>query len=101
MTSPVTIGERVLIGPNVQLYAATHPTSPEVRNGKYGPEASKAIVIEDDCWIGGSVIVLAGVTIGRGSTVGAGSVVTKNVAPRTVGPKTRVGGVLAESAFLL
>lgn len=48
--SPVTIGDRVLVGPNVQFYAATHPLSPEERNGCEGREYSKPIVVEDDCW---------------------------------------------------
>jgi carbonic anhydrase/acetyltransferase-like protein (isoleucine patch superfamily) len=50
---------------------------PAVRRGVKGPEAGKEIHIEDDVWIGGSALILAGVRIGRGSTVGAGSVVTK------------------------
>lgn len=50
---------------------------PEVRQGLNGPEAGKEIHVEDDVWIGGSALILAGVRIGRGSTVGAGSVVTK------------------------
>ncbi|KAF5862213.1 hypothetical protein ETB97_011918 [Aspergillus alliaceus] len=80
-TCLVTIGERTLFGPNVSLYGATHPMDPAVRRGLEGPEAGKEIHIEDDVWIGGSVIILAGVRIGRGSTVGAGSVVTKDVPP--------------------
>ncbi|KAL4785455.1 acetyltransferase, CysE/LacA/LpxA/NodL family [Aspergillus varians] len=76
-TCAITIGERVLFGPHVRIYGATHPMDPAVRRGLEGPEAGREIHIEDDVWIGGSVIVLAGVRIGRGSTVGAGSVVTK------------------------
>lgn len=76
-TCLITIGERVLFGPNVCLYGATHPMDPAVRQGLKGPECGKEVHIEDDVWIGGSVIVLAGVRIGKGSTVGAGSVVTK------------------------
>lgn len=83
-TCHVTIGSRVLFGPNVSLFTATHPVDPAIRMGLDGPEAGKEIHIGDDCWIGGSVIVLAGVTIGRGCTVGAGSVVTKDVEPFTV-----------------
>lgn len=49
--------------------------------GTTGPELGKSIVIEEDCWLGGNVIVLPGVTIGRGCTIGAGSVVTKNIPP--------------------
>ncbi|EEH39181.2 acetyltransferase [Paracoccidioides lutzii Pb01] len=80
-TCLVSIGERVLIGPNVCIYGATHPLDPAVRNGIEGPEAGKEVHIGDDVWIGGSAIILAGVRVGRGSTVGAGSVVTKDVPP--------------------
>ena len=83
-TCILTIGARTLIGPNVSLYTASHPLDPEVRNGTAGPEDGKDITIEEDCWICGNAIVLAGVRIGRGSTVGAGSVVTKSVPPYTV-----------------
>lgn len=76
-TCLVTVGERVLFGPNVCIYGANHPLDPAVRQGLRGPEAGKEVHIEDDVWIGGSVLVLAGVRIGRGSTVGAGSVVTR------------------------
>lgn len=76
-TCLVTIGERVLFGPNVSIYGATHPMDPTVRLGLKGPEAGKEVHIEDDVWIGGNVLVLAGVRIGKGCTIGAGSVVTK------------------------
>lgn len=73
-----------MFGPNVQIYTAEHPLKPEDRNGLKGHEWSRPIVIGDDCWIGGSAILLPGITIGSGSTVGAGSVVTKDVPPRSV-----------------
>ncbi|KAE8404802.1 trimeric LpxA-like protein [Aspergillus pseudonomiae] len=53
-TCLVTIGERVLFGPNVSIYGATHPMDPAVRRGLEGPEAGKEVHIEDDVWIGGS-----------------------------------------------
>ncbi|KAL4898088.1 trimeric LpxA-like protein [Aspergillus ambiguus] len=80
-TCLITIGERVLFGPNICIYGATHPLDPAVRRGLEGPEAGKEVHIEDDVWVGGSAIILAGVRIGRGSTVGSGSVVTKDVPP--------------------
>ncbi|KHN99670.1 protein PFS2 [Metarhizium album ARSEF 1941] len=80
-TCPITVGDRTMFGPNVSLYSGKHPLEPEIRNGIKGPESGAPITIGEDCWIGGSAIILAGVTIGRGSTVGAGSVVTKNVPP--------------------
>ena len=76
-TCRVSIGARTLLASNVSLFSGTHPLDPEVRNGTKGPETGKEIVIEEDCWLGGNVTVLPGVRIGRGSTVGAGSVVTK------------------------
>ncbi|GAB7364354.1 hypothetical protein MBLNU230_g4897t1 [Neophaeotheca triangularis] len=83
-TCKVRIGSRTLIGPNVSLYAGTHPLDPEVRNGTQGPEGGGEIDVGQDVWICGSVCVCPGVKIGDGATVGAGSVVTKDVAPYTV-----------------
>ncbi len=80
--APITIGDHVQIGPNVQLLTATHPVDPDLRRA--GWEAGEPIVIEDDVWIGGGAIVLAGVTIGAGSVVGAGAVVTRDVPPGVV-----------------
>lgn len=75
----ITIGARTLIGPNCCFYAASHPLDPFLRNGIKGPELGKPITVGEDCWFGGNVIVLPGVTIGRGVSVGAGSVVTKDI----------------------
>jgi acetyltransferase-like isoleucine patch superfamily enzyme len=78
-TSPITIAARTLVGPNCSFFSGTHPLDPFLRNGTKGPELGSPITIGEDCWFGGNVIVLPGVTIGRGVTVGAGSVVTKSV----------------------
>lgn len=84
----ISIGNNVLIAPNVQIYTATHPielnerlTPVETAEGINYIRHTYAlpVTIEDDCWIGGGVIILAGVTIGKGSVIGAGSVVTKNI----------------------
>jgi len=75
--APITIGNDVQIGPNVQLLTPTHPIDPEQRRNKL--EAAKPIVIANNVWLGGGVIVLPGVTIGENSIVGAGSVVTRDV----------------------
>ena len=78
-TCTIEVGARTLIGPNCSFYSGTHPLDPFLRNGTSGPEGGKPIKIGEDCWFGGNCIVLPGVTIGRGVTVGAGSVVTKDV----------------------
>jgi len=80
----VTIKARTILSPNVSIYSATHPIDPRKRNGPRGPEMAKPVLIEEDCWLGGNVIVLGGITIGKGSVVGAGSVVTRDVPPFTV-----------------
>ena len=73
----ITIGADVQIGPNVQLLTATHPVEAEPRRAKW--EAAKPITIGDNVWLGGGVIVLAGVSIGDNTVVGAGAVVTRDL----------------------
>ncbi len=75
----VTIGSRTLFGPNVQIYTATHPLNHIERAS--GLEFAKPIVIGEDVWIGGSVVICPGVTIGDRSVIGAGSVVTRDIPP--------------------
>ncbi len=79
---PVTIGHRSLIGPNVQIYTATHPLDFQERAS--GLESAKPIHIGDDVWIGGSVVICPGVTIGNRSVIGAGSVVTRDIPDDTL-----------------
>lgn len=78
----VTIGDDVQIGPNVQLLTATHPIEPGPRRDKW--EAAKPIVIGDNVWLGGGVIVCPGVTIGENTVVGAGSVVARDLPANVV-----------------
>lgn len=66
-TCLVTIGDRTMFAPNVSLYSGRHPTDPELRNGIKGPEDGREIHIGEDCWIGGNVVILPGVTIGKGA----------------------------------
>ena len=80
--APITIGDDVQIGPNVQLLTPTHPVEPEPRRA--GWEAAEPITIGDDVWLGGGVVVLPGVTIGENTVVGAGAVVTRDLPANVV-----------------
>lgn len=96
--APVRIGNNVMFGPNVQIYATTHPLDPVER--ATGKELCAEVTIGDDCWIGGGAIILAGVTIGQGAVIGAGSVVNKDVPAGVVaaGNPCRVIKTLATGA---
>lgn len=72
----VTIGDFTLIGPAVQIYAATHPMDAAERRLH---ELGKPVEIGSDAWIGGSAVICPGVTIGSKTVIGAGSVVTKSI----------------------
>lgn len=76
-TCEIRLGAGTLVGPNVQFYAATHPTDPVLR--RQGLEFGAPITVGENVWIGGGAILLAGVTVGDDSVVGAGSVVTRDV----------------------
>jgi len=80
--APITIGDDVQIGPNVQLLTPTHPVEPGPRRDKL--EAAQPITIGDNVWIGGGAIILPGVTVGENSVIGAGAVVTKDVPANAV-----------------
>ncbi len=82
----IDIGDNVLIGPNVQIYTATHPLSASERIGYNSGSDNYSyktfalpVKIGDNCWIGGGAIILPGITIGNNVTVAAGSVVTKDI----------------------
>lgn len=80
--APVRIGDNVFIGPNVSIYTACHPLEPEARNT--GVEWAEPVTIGNSVWIGGNATILPGVTIGDNCVIGAGSVVTHNIASNTV-----------------
>jgi maltose O-acetyltransferase len=73
----ITIGDRVLMGPCVQIYAATHPLEASMRATL--KELARPVTIHNDVWIGGGAILCPGVTVGAGTTIGAGSVVTRDI----------------------
>lgn len=73
----VTIGNDVMMAPGVHIYTAYHPTDPSVRQA--GLEQAAPIVIGNNVWIGGRAIICAGVTIGENTTIGAGSVVIRDL----------------------
>eukprot|EP00762_Andalucia_godoyi_P006135 ANDGO_00412.mRNA.1 putative maltose O-acetyltransferase len=78
----VHFGDGVMCGPNVQIYTATHPLDAGLRTA--GPELARSIQIGNRVWIGGSAILCPGVSIGDNSTIGAGSVVTRNIPANVV-----------------
>ena len=106
-TYPIVIGSRVLIGPNCGLYPVGHPLeaggrSYRAANGEHrGLTTGARIVIEDDVWLGGHVVVLPGVTIGARSVIGAGSVVTRSIPPDVLaaGNPCRVIRAIDNSGF--
>lgn len=75
--APISIGDDVQIGPNVQLLTPTHPIEPEPRRAKW--EAAEPITVGANVWLGGGAIVLPGVTIGDDTVIGAGAVVTRDL----------------------
>lgn len=78
----VTIGDDCFIGPNVSIYTACHSTDPVERNTRR--EWAEPVTIGNNVWIGGSVTVLPGVNIGDNVTIGAGSVVTRDIPDNAV-----------------
>jgi maltose O-acetyltransferase len=73
----VSIGDNVKFGPRVCVYAAGHPIDAQTRNSLL--EFGKSIKLGDNVWIGGSAVILPGVTIGDNTVIGAGAVVTKDI----------------------
>ena len=75
----IMLGENCQVGPGVQIYAADHPRDRELR--RQGYESGIPVHIGNNVWLGGSAIILPGVSIGDDAVVGAGSVVTRDVPP--------------------
>ena len=66
-----------MMGPCVQIYTVHHPVLPSER--LKGPELATPVTIGDNVWIGGNVVICPGVSIGENTTIGAGSVVVKDI----------------------
>ena len=96
----ITIGVHCQFGPNVQLLTPIHPLEPTPRRA--GLESADPIVIGDNVWLGGGVIVCPGVTIGDDCVIGAGAVVTRDIPARSlaVGSPARVIRTLDDSTFV-
>ena len=75
--APVTIGDGAMFGPGVQLLTADHPRDPETRRRLL--ELARPVSIGSNVWLGAAAIVLPGVSVGGGSIIGAGSVVTRDI----------------------
>ncbi len=88
--APITMGDNVLLAAGVRMITRKHGFAELERPMADQGYTNAPIVIEDDVWIGFQAVVLPGVTVGRGSIVGAGAIVTRDVAPRSI-----VGGVPA------
>ena len=93
--APLTIGNNVILGPAPTIVTGNHRFDVV---GKFirdsvdkSPENDAAVIIEDDVWSGAHVTILMGVTIGRGSIIAAGSVVSKSCPPYSI-----IGGVPAK-----
>lgn len=84
----IEIGDGAFIGPDVKLITINHDINPQKRYITY----CKPIKIHKNVWIGAGAVILPGVTIGEGSIIGAGAVVTKDVEAMTI-----VGGIPAKA----
>lgn len=78
----VTIGSHVMLGPRVTISAASHPVDPELRRQAY--QYDLPVVLEENVWVGAGATILPGVTIGKNSVIGAGSVVDRDIPPDVV-----------------
>ena len=79
-----TIGKNSMLGPYVNINCADHGTAigevpMRFQEGTYGP-----VMIGEDCWIGSHAVIMKGVTIGDGTIVAAGAIVTKDVPPLSI-----------------
>lgn len=92
LQGPLTIGDNVMMGPDVMVYTQNHNTDrTDIPMIEQGNSEKREVVIGNDVWIGARCIIMPGVKIGDGSILAAASVITKDVPPYSV-----VGGVPAK-----
>ena len=91
ISGPLSIGDDVMMGPNVSIYTQNHETENIYKPMRLQTAPKEKVTIGNDCWIGANAVILPGVTIGNGVIVGAGAVVTHDVPNYAV-----VGGVPAK-----
>mgnify|MGYP002778227443 CR=1 FL=1 len=80
----IRIGKQCLIASHTGIYSINHNFDDPTTNIREQGVSYKGITIEDDCWLGSGVRVVDGVTIGRGSVIGAGAVVTRDIPPYSI-----------------
>lgn len=81
----VHVGKYVMMGPQCWIYTQNHEFNQlDKPMALQGAQPAKPVIIRDDVWIGGRVTILPGVTVGKGSIIGAGAVVTKDVPPYSI-----------------
>ena len=84
----IIIGNHIMFGPGVHIHGGNHKIKEVGKLMKHTSPKQQGddgfVIIEDDCWIGSNAIILSNVTIGQGSVIGAGAVVTKSIPPYSV-----------------
>jgi len=78
----LSLGDRVAVAPNVTFLISSSPNMSKLK--AIYPKIYGPITIEEDVWIGSGVIILPGITVGKCSIIGAGSIVTKDIPPYCV-----------------
>lgn len=84
VSGPLSIGNDVMMGPNVSIYTQNHETENIYKPMRLQTAPKKKVTIGNDCWIGANAVLLPGVTVGNGAIVGAGAIVTHDVPERAV-----------------
>jgi galactoside O-acetyltransferase len=97
----IQLGQDALLANDVQLICGNHTFTRRDIPIRAQPTQERPIVIGDDVWLGASAIVLGGVTVGQGSVVGAGAVVTRDLPPYSIarGVPAQIVGVRGEEAL--